>query len=962
MDDDELELTVNGAPFEVIAPNGGETFGAGARIPVTWDVGGSQAENVKILMYYEGGFEFLAGSTPNDGSEQVSLPCGITSNNCRIWIEEVTGSLEGVHVFDVSNTTFTLTDGLPDFTPYVAPGYGDQIVVNNANVTTLPTALTAASESYLYWTFANLSDFTGCADFQAQVNLDQNEIWTFNNPNGFAPFTWVAWGPGVQQVRGGRHTTWLVADPDGLQPETDETNNGYARQWVWEPVNLAPSDPLVFTEPPVRFAGFDYAPDGAAFFANMDGLRLAGNPGNEWRVSAISSVNGSDYDIYLFDPTSAPDSGFETPLISSRFGSGTTDLVLSNGFALGNQTYDVGLERFNGDADYVVDHQIPANVDPLGTTRTGLTFAANQLISTGAFIVEPGEVGRVALQISSVTTSQPVTVLVYSPLTQLSNRGSALATATVDPAGNAVIDVPMDDAGVWCYVLVRNASEGLDPFTYDMRVLNTPADLATALLPGSYAPVVPTIDAPYNAGDPIPAPALLQGDVFSTGLYFHIRNNGPVATGDNQVASLIDGVVGTPLPGYDLPGNSSAIFSQAYAPFLIPGGRHTVGMFFDSTNMIDELYEDNNRYAEQWVWEPTQLPLFGTAARTAPLDPTGGWDDIPAELIREFNADGLRTPAYAPTGSNGYWGGFAIAPAAGNNVDLYVHTVSTGAQNGFAEPLEMATYSESYIEFMLFDMDGVFPAGTAFDMGAVNATGNGTYTAHAVESLWIPATSATPVDQTFAGLTMAPGELMGLYEFGTFDGTSLPVDLTLTLLNQAGNADLTLQVFTRDDETGIYNPNQNIPGGFADENLEGGNESLSLTLDPDLYYAIAVTKTSGLDIDKSADYSLVFGESGVSAVDDTPRLAASIGNHPNPFNPMTTISFALTDAGRAKVRIYDTQGRLVRTLVDEDLNAGTHTRTWQGRDDQGRQVASGVYLARFDHPKGVENRSMVLVK
>jgi hypothetical protein len=929
---------------------------------VTWDVGGSQAANVKILMYYEGGFEFLAGSTPNDGSEEISLPCGITSSDCRIWIEEVTASAQGVHVFDVSNSTFTLTDGLPDFTPYVYPDYGDRIVFNSINAPTLPLALTAASPTFAYWAFANLSDFTGCEGFQAQMSLDQNVLWTFDNPNGFLPFTTTGWGGASYQIRGGRHTTWMVADPDGLQAETDEANNGYARQWVWEPLNLAPSDPLVFTEPPERFAGFDFAPDGSAFSANMDGLRLAGNPGSEWRVSAISSVNGSDYDIYLFDPTSAPDNGFETPLISSRFGSGTTDLVLANGAVLGNQTYDVGLERFNGDADYVVDHQIPTFVDPLGTTRTGLAFAANQLISVGAFSVEPGQIGRVALQISSVTTSQPVSVLVYNPLTGLSNRGSAFATATVDPAGNAVIDVPMNDPGVYCYVVVRNAGEGLDPFTYDMRVLNTPADIASAILPGSHGSVIPAIGSPYALGDPIPAPATLEGDQGSTVLYFHIKNDGPLDTGPFEFSTLIDGVEQGPYAGLALPGNSSDIFNQAFGGIFFPGGRHTVGMFFDSTNVIDELNEDNNRYSEQWVWEPTQLPLFGTAARTAPLDRAGGWDDIPVDLIREYNVDGVRTPAYVPGLENGYWGGYAIAPAAGNNVDLQVHPVSTGAQDGFAETLDMVAYFGSYIEFMLFDMDEVFSAGTAFDMGVINSTGTGEYTAHAVESIWLPSSAGTPLGETFTGLTMAPGELMGLFEFGTFDETSLPVDLSLTLQNQAGNADLTLQVFTRNDATGIYNPIQNIPDGFADNNLEGGNESLSLTLDPDTYYAIAVTKTSGLDVAKTVDYSLVFGEPGISAVDDTPRLAASIGNHPNPFNPMTTISFALTDAGRAKVRIYDTQGRLVRTLVDEDLNAGTHTRTWQGRDDQGRQVASGVYLARFDHPKGVENRSMVLVK
>ena len=52
----------------------------------------------------------------------------------------------------------------------------------------------------------------------------------------------------------------------------------------------------------------------------------------------------------------------------------------------------------------------------------------------------------------------------------------------------------------------------------------------------------------------------------------------------------------------------------------------------------------------------------------------------------------------------------------------------------------------------------------------------------------------------------------------------------------------------------------------------------------------------------------------------------------------------LEKPGRAKVRIYDVQGRLVRTVVDQDLNAGRHTRIWHGVDDNGSVVASGGYI------------------
>jgi hypothetical protein len=94
-------------------------------------------------------------------------------------------------------------------------------------------------------------------------------------------------------------------------------------------------------------------------------------------------------------------------------------------------------------------------------------------------------------------------------------------------------------------------------------------------------------------------------------------------------------------------------------------------------------------------------------------------------------------------------------------------------------------------------------------------------------------------------------------------------------------------------------------------------------------------------------------EAGVSAVDDLPHLAARqpemLPAAPNPFNPRTEIRFRLAEAGRVTVRVYDVAGRLVRTLAaGQPLAAGTHALLWQGHDDQGSAVASGVYLSRLE--------------
>ncbi len=67
-------------------------------------------------------------------------------------------------------------------------------------------------------------------------------------------------------------------------------------------------------------------------------------------------------------------------------------------------------------------------------------------------------------------------------------------------------------------------------------------------------------------------------------------------------------------------------------------------------------------------------------------------------------------------------------------------------------------------------------------------------------------------------------------------------------------------------------------------------------------------------------------------------------NFPNPFNPKTTIQFALPKAGRTQINIFDIAGRHVRTLLDEELPANTHQVSWTGENDKGQNVAAGVYF------------------
>lgn len=96
---------------------------------------------------------------------------------------------------------------------------------------------------------------------------------------------------------------------------------------------------------------------------------------------------------------------------------------------------------------------------------------------------------------------------------------------------------------------------------------------------------------------------------------------------------------------------------------------------------------------------------------------------------------------------------------------------------------------------------------------------------------------------------------------------------------------------------------------------------------------------------------------------DAPRVAAHLlGNHPNPFNPSTTIVFRLDESGQADVRIFDVAGRTVATLTLGDLPAGRHEAVWNGQADDGQPAASGVYFYELEALGTKQSRRMILVK
>jgi hypothetical protein len=214
-------------------------------------------------------------------------------------------------------------------------------------------------------------------------------------------------------------------------------------------------------------------------------------------------------------------------------------------------------------------------------------------------------------------------------------------------------------------------------------------------------------------------------------------------------------------------------------------------------------------------------------------------------------------------------------------------------------------------------------AGSTFDV-AIRLSGDGQLQGVSVPLTW-DAAVATPIG-------MRAGDLL------TSQG-----DLALVLSPEPGTIDAALM--------GVRD--QGIAG---DGVLATVTFRLNATGDP----KVGLGAVSGRDKDNQA---VVLSGAGNSLPPvSLPPVSELRANVPNPFNPTTEFSFVLSQSGPVSLRVYTLRGELVRTLVAGDMQAGAHTLTWNGQDDQGRQAASGGYIVRFVAPDRTQSRNITLLK
>jgi hypothetical protein len=107
------------------------------------------------------------------------------------------------------------------------------------------------------------------------------------------------------------------------------------------------------------------------------------------------------------------------------------------------------------------------------------------------------------------------------------------------------------------------------------------------------------------------------------------------------------------------------------------------------------------------------------------------------------------------------------------------------------------------------------------------------------------------------------------------------------------------------------------------------------------------------------------GASNGDPTSNPDSVPASLRLHaawPNPFNPMTRLSFDLPEPSQVRLDIFDVNGRRVASIINEVLNAGRHEIDWRARDDSNRELSSGLYLARLRSEGVVLTTRLILLR
>jgi hypothetical protein len=194
------------------------------------------------------------------------------------------------------------------------------------------------------------------------------------------------------------------------------------------------------------------------------------------------------------------------------------------------------------------------------------------------------------------------------------------------------------------------------------------------------------------------------------------------------------------------------------------------------------------------------------------------------------------------------------------------------------------------------------------------------------------------------------------------------VELTTT---QAITADTWYRVVFKRDSTHaifqLFDENNNMIDEVTNDSTVADNPPVNATAPLRIGNGGNLNGTRGFSgkIDQVLVYNNFEGQNTTGVKDETaeiPKRFELLQNYPNPFNPTTTIKFGVAKAGQVSLVVYDLLGRKVKTLFNENTHAGFHTAEWDGTNEYGNKVATGLYFYQLKAESIQLTHKMILLK
>ena len=714
-------------------------------------------------------------------------------------------------------------------------------------------------------------------------------------------------------------------------------------------------------------------------------------------------ISGGNYYQGTMDDMAIWSRALDPAEVDALYNDGNGRVVLEEGngsvvFSLeGMVPAGASIEPVTGVFDWTPDESQGPDLYPITVKATD--SADGSLFDTEDFTVTVNEINRppvidpIADQEIAEETLLTFTVTTVDPdvpanLLTYSLGGADIAGMAIDPVSGVFTWTPSENQGAGVYtVVVRVEDDGSPPLADEEAVLITVTEVNT---------------------DPVLDPIGDQIAVLGTELTFTATGSDP-----DLLAGLSDGLIahwpfdstftsetgahdGTPING--------ASISQVPGEFVLGGGALQLDGANDYVDFGD-MSLARNFSVSSWVAPQNVDSLTSSSAIVLGDGANADWIRLESDGIRAKWNNVTTVMTSEPDFLNGTWQLFTMT-RSGDEVLVYrnAELVATGTIPDTFTPeyLGLKTPNANYYQG---GMDDVAVWNRALSLDDIVMMYNGG------AGLEITAASNSPVNvlvfslegtvPTGAGIdpttglfswTPVAGQAPGEYTFSvrvTDDGTPPLWDeeeITVRVFEEPPPPICSVEPDSLDFGTvevgdslmvafTIRNSGYGLLSGTVSESCDpfsivSGDGSFELSIDDSLVVEIlfkpaedgefACTIELGTEICTDVACTGIGGTVG-SVEESVPRFVL-VRNYPNPFNPTTRIEFALPADADALLDIYDVTGRSVRRLVDEHLAAGGYVAIWDGRDESGRQLGSGVYIARLRAGEEIILRKMSLLK